>query len=97
MASRITSGKAITILALGHDTWPPNSALKKWGELIVEAGAKIGRACNSAEPSKEQMIAAGFQDFVEIQYKRPLNKWPKDTKYKEWGKLRASETCVEAV
>lgn len=67
------------------DSWPPNSALKKWGELIVEAGVKLGRPCNSAETSKEQMVAAGFQDVVEIQFKWPLNRWPKDKKYKEWG------------
>lgn len=70
------------------DSWPPDSALKKWGELIAEAGVKLGRSCNSAELCKEQMIAAGFEDVVEIQYKWPLNMWPRDKKYKEWGELK---------
>jgi hypothetical protein len=34
------------------------------------------------------MIAAGFEDVVEIQYKWPLNKWPRDKKYKELGELK---------
>jgi hypothetical protein len=67
------------------ESWPPNSALQKWGELIIEAGVKLGRPCDSAELCKERMIAAGFEDVVEIQYKWPLNKWPKDKKFKEWG------------
>jgi hypothetical protein len=67
------------------NSWPPNSALKKWGDLILEAGVNLGRPCNTAELSKERMIAAGFEDVVEVQFKWPLNRWPKDKKHKEWG------------
>ena len=56
------------------NSWPPNSALKKWGELIFEGCQKFGRPANSAESCKEQMIVAGFKDVVEIQYKWPLNR-----------------------
>jgi len=31
------------------------------------------------------MQAAGFEDVVEMQYKWPQNRWPKDPKYKELG------------
>lgn len=72
------------------DSWPPDSALKKWGELIQSGCVKLGRHADSAVSCKEQMEAAGFTDVVEIQYKWPLNRWPKNKKYKEWGGLPIS-------
>lgn len=63
---------------------------------MVEGCDKFGRAANSAESCKGQMIAAGFKDVVEIQYKWPLNRWPKDKNYKEWGKpLRRSMLALD--
>jgi hypothetical protein len=34
------------------------------------------------------MERAGFTDVVQTVYKWPMNRWPKDRKYKELGKAR---------
>jgi len=66
-------------------SWPPNSALKKWGELIREAAQKLGRLADSAFLYKQQLEEAGFVDVVEVRYKWPGNRWPKDPRMKELG------------
>jgi hypothetical protein len=59
--------------------------VKKWSDKILEASVGFGSLMNSAEKYKEQMIAAGFENVVEVQYKWPLNRWPLDPKMKELG------------
>ncbi len=63
----------------------PDSALLKWSQLLVEAGAKIGRFCDSGRSYKAQLEAAGYVNVVEKVYRWPQNKWPKDEKLKELG------------
>ncbi|KAL3419538.1 methyltransferase domain-containing protein [Phlyctema vagabunda] len=67
------------------DTYPENSALKRWGVQGVEASIKLGRPINSAESYKQQMIDAGFEDVIEVKNKWPTNRWPKDRHMKELG------------
>jgi hypothetical protein len=66
-------------------SYPPNSALEKWGKLIVTAAAALGRSADSALLYQTQMEAVGFVDIVEKRYKWPSNGWPKDKKIKELG------------
>lgn len=73
-------------IIVDDDSWPENSAMKKWSSLILEAASKFGRFADSAKSYKAQMIDVGFQELVEIQFKWPLNRWPKEKKLKEWGK-----------
>lgn len=47
-------------------TLPPNSALKKWSDGVLESARRLGRYSNSAESYKSQMIAAGFENVVEL-------------------------------
>lgn len=67
------------------DTWPEDSALKKWSTIQLDATIKAGRPINSAESYKSQLADAGFTDIVETVYKWPTNHWPKDKKLKELG------------
>jgi hypothetical protein len=67
------------------DSYPPNSALQKWGQLIVTAASKLGRPADAALFYKEQMEEAGFVNVVQQVYKWPSNGWPKDKKLKELG------------
>ena len=67
------------------NTLASNSSLHKWGELCIESAQNLGRSINSANLYKEQMEAAGFENVVEVVYKWPTNKWPKDPKMKEMG------------
>ena len=63
----------------------PDSAVRKWSELGVEAAAKIGRYLDSAKSYKAEMERVGFTDVVQTIHIWPMNRWPKDKKYKELG------------
>jgi hypothetical protein len=68
-------------------TLPADSALKKWCDLVLDGSTKIGRGSDTAMHYKEQMIASGFDNVVQVVYKWPTNQWPKNKKMKELGKL----------
>ena len=67
------------------NSFPPNSALRRWGDLIIESTLKIGRPANSMYSYQEQLTAAGFTDITVEKFKWPGNRWPKDAKLKELG------------
>ncbi|RDW58896.1 S-adenosyl-L-methionine-dependent methyltransferase-3 [Coleophoma cylindrospora] len=66
-------------------TLPSGSALKKWGDCILEASIKGGRPINSPKSYKSLLQTAGFTDVVEKIYKWPTNTWPKDKDLKTIG------------
>lgn len=66
-------------------SFPEDCAVKKWSDLILEGTIKLGRPCDSAKDYKAMLIEAGFEDVVEVRYKWPQNRWPKDKKLKELG------------
>lgn len=66
-------------------TLSPDSATYKWGTFCIESAQNLGRSISSANLYKEQMIAAGFENVVEVVWKWPTNRWPKDRKMKELG------------
>ncbi|RDW77820.1 hypothetical protein BP6252_05873 [Coleophoma cylindrospora] len=67
------------------NSFPPDSALKKWCDLLVEGCAAVGRPIDSAMHYKSQLEAAGFVNVVEVQYRWPMGRWPTDKKAKELG------------
>ncbi|RDW74823.1 hypothetical protein BP6252_05965 [Coleophoma cylindrospora] len=67
------------------DSFPPDSALKKWSDLVVQGFATIGRDLVSAVNNKALVTEAGFSNVKEYRYKWPLNRWPKDPAAKELG------------
>jgi len=68
------------------NSWPEGSALKEWGDLIVQGAINIGRSANAAELFLPQLAAAGFEDITQTRSRWPTNRWPRDTKMKELGK-----------
>ena len=68
------------------DSWPEGSALKEWGDLIVQGAINIGRSANAAEHFLPQLEAAGFEDIIQTRSRWPTNRWPKDAKMKELGR-----------
>jgi hypothetical protein len=72
-------------LAADDDSVPADSPLRKWSALVLEATIKAGAPIDSAKSYKTQMEAAGFVNVVEVKYKWPQNRWPKDQKHKEIG------------
>ncbi|KAK0702219.1 S-adenosyl-L-methionine-dependent methyltransferase [Lasiosphaeris hirsuta] len=67
------------------DSIPENSAALKWNRLLLDASHKLGRALDSPLHYKQQLANAGFTDVVQIEYKWPINSWPKDPKHKNVG------------
>jgi hypothetical protein len=53
----------------------------------MEACEKVGLKANCAEFYKEQFATAGFVNVVEKKFVWPTNRWPKNKKLKEIGKL----------
>lgn len=80
---------------MDDDSWPADSALRKWNALMVESAANLGRYSNSAEAYKVQLQAAGFQNVVEMQFKWPQNPWPKDKHLKKLGTLYAIPSSIK--
>lgn len=74
-------------LPLGCDdgTLSEDSDLWKWMLLVMEGMEKFQRPVIAAQKWKEMMEAAGFEDVVEVVYKWPTNRWPRDQKHKELG------------
>lgn len=71
------------------DTMLPQGALKRWSDLMVEAGEKSGFLLTTCEGAGDMMHEAGFVDIVRIPYKWPINEWPREPKWKEVGKRTA--------
>ncbi|PSS02080.1 methyltransferase [Coniella lustricola] len=88
----LTSGGWVEIqdiqfpLHCDDNTLAPNSALKKWSDLMVEAGDKSGFTLTTCERAGDMMHQAGFVDIVRIPYKWPINEWPREAKWKEVGR-----------
>jgi hypothetical protein len=76
----------VSPVACDDGTLPPDCALKRWSELLVEASVNLGATLVSTVHYKQQMLDAGFQNVEEVKYKWPLNTWAKDPKHKEIGK-----------
>ena len=68
------------------DSLPVDSALRDWSDLMLMASQQAGIPINSAALYKSQLEAAGFKNIVELRFKWPQGRWPKDSKYEELGK-----------
>jgi hypothetical protein len=51
----------------------------------VAASDKLGASMASPKDYRQQLLDAGFQDVVDLEYKWPTNTWPKDARHKEMG------------
>lgn len=67
------------------DTLPADAALLRWGKSLTQAMGQFGRPIDSARLYKKQLEDAGFVNVVQVEYKWPLNRWPKEKKFKELG------------
>lgn len=67
-------------------TMTEDSAFKHWNDLFVEAVKKLGRDVGWATEYKRWMEEVGFQNVQQLNFKLPINTWPKDKLLKELGK-----------
>ncbi|KAH7110649.1 S-adenosyl-L-methionine-dependent methyltransferase [Dactylonectria estremocensis] len=66
-------------------TLTENHPLSKWCTRLDEACNILGRPWVVFADVKEIMAEVGFTDIVDSQFKWPINRWPKDKKFKELG------------
>jgi len=78
---------SVTPIACDDGTLPPDSPLLKWSNLLLEASRKMGRPIDSVLQYKQQLADAGFVNIVQVEYKWPINPWPRDKKHKTLGTL----------
>jgi hypothetical protein len=75
---------------------PESCALRQWSSLMLEAAVVLKRPLNTCGRAKHDLAAAGFVDIVEIPFRWPMNRWPKEKKYKELG-MWTQENFVSGV
>ncbi|KAG6014519.1 hypothetical protein E4U43_006449 [Claviceps pusilla] len=66
-------------------TMSDDSAIKIWGDRIMECCDILKRYGDSALRYKQQMIDAGFINVTEVKYKWPTNPWPAEQHYRDLG------------
>ncbi|KAK1447814.1 methyltransferase [Colletotrichum melonis] len=66
-------------------TIPSDCDLGRWNELMMEAGQRSGFLLDTCGRAAEMMASVGFVDIVRIQFKWPINQWPRDVKHKTLG------------
>lgn len=75
-------------------TLPPNSALARWSATLQGAAQSLGFPLDTCGQAKRMMEEVGFVDVVQIPFKWPMNRWPKQRKYKELGMwVQENFTC----
>lgn len=67
------------------DTMGLDSALRRFNDEQIALCASIGLDPTSAKTYGELLGKAGFVDIRVIHHFWPMNRWPKDKRYKELG------------
>lgn len=69
---------------------------KRWSDIFVEAGEKMGKTFRILDLQKQYVVEAGFENVVETRYKMPVGPWSSDPKLKEVGRWHRLE-CFEGI
>jgi hypothetical protein len=69
------------------DPPPTDSAVYRWGELVVEGRAKTGRPWTNVPNYATWFREIGFVDVAEKQFYWRTSPWPKGQYFKELGVL----------
>ncbi|TLD14424.1 uncharacterized protein PgNI_03956 [Pyricularia grisea] len=75
-------------------TMRPDSAVRRWSDLMMEAGERSGFKLDECGRVADMMRAAGFVDVVRVPFCWPVNRWPRDQRLKQLG-LWAEENFAE--
>ncbi|KAH7119328.1 S-adenosyl-L-methionine-dependent methyltransferase [Dactylonectria macrodidyma] len=73
--------------ASDDDTVKESSSMKAWGDFWEQTGTRSKRAFTIVEDGtlETSMMAAGFADIEEHDFKMPVGPWPMDLRLKEIG------------
>lgn len=80
-------------------SYPPSCRLAEWWALVTDAFKKLGQDIDAASQHKERLEAAGFVNVTVIEFKWPVNKWPRDAALRTIGTWSKENTldALEAV
>lgn len=67
------------------NTLTEDHALRKWGILLDKAAQEHGTPFIETDRFKPLMAEVGFVDVKETPFKWPINRWPKEKRFKELG------------
>lgn len=86
-------------LACDDDTFtmnPPSCPLAEWWSLVTQAFGKMGRDMDAAAKHKERLEEAGFLNVTVMEFKWPVNKWPRDPALRTIG-MWSKENTLDAL
>ncbi len=75
---------------------PDDHVFKRWSDIFVEAGEKMGKTFRILDLQKQYVIDAGFENVVEQRHKMPVGPWSSDPKLKEIGRWHLLE-CFQGI
>ncbi|KAG4440779.1 hypothetical protein IFR05_003766 [Cadophora sp. M221] len=67
------------------DTLPANSSLLAWATQQLNGSKVIHRALDATKNHEAELLRVGYTDVTVKYFVWPMNRWPKDPKYKEMG------------
>jgi hypothetical protein len=73
-------------IACDDGTMKKSSALYQWSISVNNAAKKLGFPIDTANTTKQSLKDFGFVDVVEKRFMWPMNRWPKEKKYKILGR-----------
>ena len=74
-------------ISCDDDTLSDEAPLKRWTDSLFQAFKNIDRPTDSVLRYEQQLADTGFIDVGSVKEKWPTNRWPKDKKYKQIGRL----------
>ncbi|MBE3048389.1 methyltransferase domain-containing protein [Candidatus Bathyarchaeota archaeon] len=77
---------AIYPLCCDDGSLAKDAPINRWSILLNEGMRGMGRPLDTALYYQEQLADAGFTDIGIVREIWPINRWPKDKKYKQIGK-----------
>ncbi|KAK0113507.1 hypothetical protein ONS96_014370 [Cadophora gregata f. sp. sojae] len=67
------------------NSFPEDSALQSWAQQQLKGSKIIGRPLDAAKNHQAELQRVGYTDVTVKHFIWPMNRWPKDEKYKELG------------
>lgn len=75
---------------------PPSCKFAEWWNVVTKAFRALGRDMEAASNHEERLKEAGFTNVTVINFKWPINMWPKDPNMKTIG-MWSKENTLDAL
>jgi len=88
--------EASVYLLSDDNTIPPSHIFKRWSDIFVETGEKMGKTFQILDRSRQHALDAGFVNVEEKRFKMPVGGWPRDPKLKDVGRWHLLD-CYQGI